>query len=140
MFSDETTLWLVRAAGALSFCQLPAMAAAPRMLGWANELRALGELSRRIVRVIGLAIMLVVQGTGVVTLVGAADIAGGTRLGAAYAAFLGIFWGFRANAQRAYAPLWPRGAVGRASFWALTGLFCTQSTLFLFAAVRGFTR
>ena len=81
--------------------------------------------------------MIVVQGTGVVTLLGAGDIAANTRLGTAYAAFLGIFWAFRANAQRVYAPLWPKTSLGRLSFWGLAGLFSTQSLIFIAAAARG---
>jgi hypothetical protein len=138
MFSDQFFTWLIRLAGALSFCQLPAMAAAPRMLGWADELGRLSTLSQRIVRVIGIAIILVVQGTGVVTLVGASEI-GHTRLGTAYAAFVGVFWAFRAAVQRTYAPFWPRTLLGRFSFWALSGIFSLQAAVFLATFARGIT-
>ena len=75
MPSERIWAWLITVAGALSFCQLPAMAVAPRFLRWGDDLRTLSPLSRRIVSVIGVAIMLIVQGTGVVTVVGAREIA-----------------------------------------------------------------
>jgi hypothetical protein len=140
MLPDDAAALIFRIAGALSFCQLPAMVLAPRMLRWNQELAAVSPLSRRIIGVIGIAIVLVVQGTAVVTLVGAAEMARGTSLGTAFAGFLGVFWGFRAAAQRTYAPLWPRGRVGWLSHVGLTCLFTTQSAVFLFGFVRGLVR
>lgn len=140
LLSDQVATWLVRFAGALSLSQIPAMLSAPRMLRWGDDLAAVSPLSRRIIKVIGLAIIIVVQGTGVVAMVGAADIAVGARVGVAFSGFLGAFYLFRTGAQRAYAPFWPRTRGGRLAHLGLSALFTTQCGIFLFAFVRGLLR
>lgn len=137
MITHESVETAVRVASALSFCQIPAMAAAPRMLKWGDQLASLDPLSRRIIHVIGVAIILVVQGTGVVGCVGAADIASGTALGTAYSGFAGLFWAYRASIQSwAYRPLWPANCLGRASHVSLVLLFWTQATIFIAVCLR----
>ena len=140
MASDTLLIWCIRVAGALSFLQLPAMILAPRMLRWSDELRTLSPLSRRIIGVIGLAIVLVVQGTGIVTLIGAQEIARGTPLGSSFAALMATFWGYRALMQRAYAPLWPPGTLGWISHVGLSCVFWTQACLFAAAPASALLR
>jgi hypothetical protein len=135
--TNTLAIWCIRFAGALSFLQLAAMFFAPRMLRWSEELATLSPLSRRIIGVITFAIVLVVQGTGIVTLLGAEEIARGTPLGSAFAALMATFWGYRACMQRTYAPLWPEGALGRLSHLGLSSIFWTQALLFGAAFARG---
>ena len=125
------------AAGLLHFCQVPAMIVAPRMLGWKEEMAAMSPINRRIVQVMGLAIMLTVLGTGVVVAWGAQEIAAGTPLGAALATFLAVFWTYRAAVQIVvYHRIWPGGFIGRASHYGLCLLFTCLTAVYAAAAIR----
>jgi hypothetical protein len=138
---DSCGRLLVTIAGALSFCQLPALVAAPRLMRWREELAGLAPVNRRIVLVLAIAVILTVQGTGVVAIVGAAEIAGGTPLGTATAGFLALFWSYRAAVQFWYGPVWPRHTLLlRLTHGALACLFCGQAALFLAAFVQGLAR
>jgi uncharacterized protein YjeT (DUF2065 family) len=115
---------LIRLAGLLHFCQIPAMMFAPGMLGWKEDIAKLSEINRNIVKVIGGAIVLVVIGTGIVVLIGADQLAAGGRLAAAFCAFLGVFWLYRGTVQvTLYAKIWPGGLLGRLSYLGLSLLF-----------------
>ncbi|HEX7008884.1 MAG TPA: hypothetical protein VF184_02815 [Phycisphaeraceae bacterium] len=129
---------LVLLAGLLHFCQIPAMLAAPRMLGWKEDLAKLAVINRRIVQVIGIAIVIVGVGLGIVVVCAPADVAGGSRAGMGLACFLGVFWGYRAAVQYLlYHRIWPRGVVGRLSHYGLCGLFTFQSVVYLAAFLAG---
>jgi hypothetical protein len=125
---------LVFLAGLLHFCQIPAMMMAPRMLGWKEDLAKLSVINRRIVMVIGVAIMLVGVGTGIVVACSADNMVAGTRLAAGFSAFLAVFWGYRGTVQVAlYLRIWPRGFLGVVSNYGLVALFGFL-TLVYFAA------
>jgi hypothetical protein len=129
---------IVTVAGALSFCQLPAVVAAPRLMRWREEFAGLAPVNRRIVLVLAIAVILTVQGTGIVAIVGASEIAAGTPLGTATAGFLGVFWSYRAAIQFWYGPVWPRhNFLLRLTHSALACLFSAQAVLFLAAFVHG---
>ena len=128
---------LVMAAGLLHFCQVPAMIVAPKMLNWKEEMTAMSPINRRIVQVMGIAVILTVLGLGLVVAFGAEEIAGGTPLGTGLALFLGIFWSYRAGVQiLLYHRIWPGGLVGRGSHYGLCLLFTGQSLVYLAAAIR----
>lgn len=121
--------------GLLHFCQLPAMIAAPRMLSWKDDLAKLQTINRQIVKVIGLAIMIVGLGTGIVVMIGAAELAEGGPLAAALLAFLGVFWLYRAIVQIVvYRRIWPGGFMGRLSHYGLCALFSFQAAVYLFGS------
>ncbi len=138
LFSLQNLLFL---AGLLHFCQVPAMIAAPRMLGWAEDLAKLQVMNRRIVQVMGLAIMIVVLGMGVVVMVGAGDLAAGGPLAAGVCAFLGVFWLYRDVVQIGlYRRIWPGGVVGRLSHYGLCVLFFFLAAAYLFGFAAVLTR
>ena len=125
---------LVLAAGLLQFCQVPAMLIAPSVLGWKDDLAKLEPINRRIVQVIGIAIVIVGVGTGIIVVLAPAEVAGASRAGTGLAAFLGVFWGYRALVQvTLYARIWPRGPLGRLSHYGLTALFFFQAIVYLTA-------
>jgi hypothetical protein len=131
----------VFAAGALQFCQIPAMMVAPRMLGWKEDLEKLATMNRRIVKVIGLAIVLVGVGTGAIVACAADEMVSGSRLACGLSLFLGVFWGYRALVQYfLYFRIWPKGFMGRLSNYGLAALFTFQSIVYLAAFVANVTR
>jgi len=128
---------VVFVAGITQFCQIPAMMMAPQMLGWKDDLAKLSTMNRRIVKVIGLAIVLVGVGTGAIVATSADDMVSGTRLATGFALFLGIFWGYRAAVQYTiYIKIWPKGFMGRLSNYGLAALFTFQSLTYLAAFAR----
>lgn len=132
---------LLFVAGLLHFCQVPAMIVAPRMLGWQDDLAQLQPINRRIVKVMGLAIMLVVLGMGVVVMVGAAELAAGGRLAGGVCAFLGVFWLYRALVQMVlYRRVWPTDVIGRLSHYGLSVLFVFLSGAYLIGFVAAVAR
>jgi len=137
MLGDLLTLrnfvWL---AGLLQFCQIPAMFAAPKVLGWREDLSKLSAINRNIVLVIGGGIVLTGVGTGLVVVLGATEMVGGGLLGIAFCGFLGVFWFYRLCAQVfLYARIWPGGVLGRLSYYGLTALFTFQAGVYLTAVV-----
>jgi hypothetical protein len=131
---------VVFAAGLLHLCQVPSMFAAPRMLGWKQDLARLEPINRRIVQVIGAAIMIVVIGLGIVVMAAPGELLT-TRLGAALACFLGVFWLYRAVVQVVlYRRIWPHGRLGRASHYALSLLFFALTAAYFAAFAVNVTR
>jgi hypothetical protein len=138
MTGEEAMTLTVRVAGALHFTQLPAMMAAGRMLNWREQLSALTPLNRRIVQVIGLAIVLVMCGLGAVLVVAADELVRGGRLATGVSAFVAVFLGYRAWVQWVvYAPIWPRHLPGRLCHWALALMFSAQATVYAAACGYG---
>lgn len=139
---DLENLWslqnLLFVTGLLHYCQVPAMIAAPRMLGWKEDLGQLQPINRQIVKVIGIAIMIVVLGMGAVVMVGAGELAQGGPLAVGVCAFLSVFWFYRATVQvTLYRKIWPGGVIGRFSHHGLSLLFYFQAAAYLFGAVAG---
>jgi hypothetical protein len=108
-----------------------------RMLGWRADLAKLTDLNRRIVAVIGLAIVIVMCGLGVVVMAAADELARGGRLAASVTAFLAVFLGYRAAVQwLVYGPLWSSSRRGKASHRALGILFSLQALAYATACVH----
>lgn len=129
---------MVFLAGALHFCQFPAAFVAPKALNWTEELKRLSPLNRRIYIVIALAIMWVGLGSGAVVIIGAGEIASGSRLGAALCLFLSVFWGYRAGVQIfIYSKIWMSGFFGWLIHHGLTALLVFMSGLYLLLGLLG---
>jgi hypothetical protein len=128
-------------AGLLHLCQIPAMVAAPRMLGWKQDLAQLQPINRQIVQVIGIAIMIVVIGLGIVVMIGSAELVSGSPLAGGLTCFLGVFWLYRGAIQVGlYRRIWPGGWLGRASHHGLTVLFFGLSGIYFAAFAHNVTR
>lgn len=128
---------LVFVAGVLHFCQVPAMLMAPRMLGWKEDLAKLSVINRRIVQVIGIAIVIVGVGTGIVVACAADDLVSGSRLATGFTAFLAFFWGYRAAVQvLLYLRIWVKGLLGTLSNYGLAVLFVFLTAAYLIAFVH----
>lgn len=142
MISELLTLRnLVWTAGLLQFCQIPAMIAAPKTLGWKEDLARLSPINRNIVRVIGGGIVLAGVGTGVVVVLGATEMVAGGLLGTAFCGFLGFFWLYRLCAQVfLYSKIWPGGVMGTLSRYGLTALFTFQAGAYLAAFAAAMLR
>ncbi len=126
---------VLRLAGLLHFVQVPAMLYAPRMLDWESDLSKISVINRRIVQVMGGAIMLTVLGTGLVVAVGSDDLAAGGTLATALCVFMCVFWTYRAAVQMfLYSRIWPQGALGRISHYALCVLFSFLSVVYMWAS------
>lgn len=137
MSGDHVWARLILVAGLLHFTQIPAMFAAGKLLDWRGQLALLSPVNRRILRVIVLAIVVVMLGLGAVVVASARELAAGSRPGGLLAGFLALFLGYRAFVQWViYAPVWPRGPVGRASHVALGSMFSFQTVIYLGACLR----
>lgn len=138
MTSQDALTLVVRIAGFLHFTQIPAMFAAGRMLRWDSELGRLSPINRRIVRVIGLAIVIVMCGLGAVVVVAAEDIARGDAvLATGVSGFLACFLGFRTFVQWVvYARVWPADRWGRLSHISLGLLFSFQTLVYASACAH----
>ena len=86
-------------AGALHFGILLASALVPQVLDWRSELAQLSVLTRQLVWVHGIFIVLVIIGFGVLTLLNAEALAGGTPLARCVCGFIAIFWTARLSLQ-----------------------------------------
>jgi len=116
------------------------MIVAPRMLGWERDLARLEPINRRIVRVIGVAIMIVVIGLGIVVMAAPGEMLEG-NLGAGLGCFLGIFWLYRAVVQvLVYRHVWPEGRLGRASHYGLSLLFFALAGVYFAAFATNLSR
>ncbi len=123
-------------AGLLQFCQIPAMMMAPKMLGWKDDLAKLSTINRRIVKVIGVAIVIVGVGTGAIVVCAGGEMVSGSHLAIGLSLFLGIFWGYRAMVQYLlYFRIWGKGFMGAFSNYGLAALFTFQTLVYLIAFV-----
>jgi hypothetical protein len=85
--------------GVCHFGILTASAMVPRVLAWRDELRKLRPLSRHLVWTHGVFIVLVIVAFGLISVVGAADLAAGSRLARLVCGFIAAFWLARLGIQ-----------------------------------------
>ena len=131
---------LVFLAGILHFCQVPAMMMAPKMLGWKEDLSKLQLINRRIVMVIGVAIVIVGVGTGILVASAAGEMVGGGRLATGLCLFLAVFWGYRGAVQfLLYFKIWGTDLLGRLSNYGLCLIFVFLTAVYAVAFVANLT-
>jgi hypothetical protein len=85
--------------GVCHFGILFASALVPRVLAWRDELRKLHPLSRHLVWTHGVFIVLVIVAFGVISVVSASELAGGSRLARCVSGFIAAFWLARLGIQ-----------------------------------------
>src|SRR5688572_12499270 len=90
---------LIFIGGILHFGILLASAMVPRVLDWKASLATLDGLSRQLIWVHGAFIVLVIVAFGVLSILFAGDLAGGSPLARAVCLFIGLFWTARLAVQ-----------------------------------------
>jgi hypothetical protein len=131
--ANDDVVWLIRAAGALHFVQVPGMVVTLWRLRLGEQLAGLPPLLRQMMLVMSGGIVLCVLGTGACVALGAEDVAS-TRLGWLLCCFGALFWGYRSAIQLAlYARSFPRNA--SALHHALSVLFPVKTVAYLLCLV-----
>jgi hypothetical protein len=90
---------LILAAGIGQLCVLVASALVPVRLNWRVELARLSRLHRQMYWVYGGYVVLSIVAFGVISIVNAAELAGGGRLARSVCAYNAIFWAVRLSLQ-----------------------------------------
>jgi hypothetical protein len=90
---------LIFAAGIGQLCVLIASALVPQRLNWRTELAKLPRLHRQMHWVYGGYVVLSIIALGVISLVNARELAGGSRLARSVCAYIAIFWAVRLSLQ-----------------------------------------
>ncbi len=83
---------VLKIAGSLHFALLLASGLTPHALDWRRNLAALHPFLRRLFWVYGSFIVLVIIAFGMLTLLHAGEMAGGSPLGRSLCLFIAIFW------------------------------------------------
>ena len=87
-----TLVNLIMIAGALHFGLLTASLLTPGVLQWRTELLSVSPLSRHVIWVHGAFIVLVIVGFGLISLLNAPALAGGSALARSVCGFMAVFW------------------------------------------------
>ena len=129
--------WLILIGGMLHFGILLASAAVPQVLDFREQLRPLGRLLRQLIWVHGAFIVLVIVAFGLLSIIFATQLAGGSPLARGVCAFIAIFWILRLLVQffvfdaKPYLKRWPL-ALG---YHGLTLVFVYHAVAYSLAAV-----
>ncbi|MDD5657344.1 MAG: hypothetical protein PHF00_08845 [Elusimicrobia bacterium] len=111
------------------------------MLHWKEDLGQLSVINRRIMKMIGLGIMLTTLGAGVVVVIAPKQVADGSRLGTALCGYLSLVWAQRAFIQAfLYAKVWPGGFWGRLSHYGLFANVVLKTGIYFMVFALGLTR
>ncbi len=90
---------LIALAGAGQLCVLVASALVPLRLNWRDNLAALPRLHRQLFWVYGGYVVLSIVALGLISLLNAQELAGGSGLARALCAYAAVFWGVRLTLQ-----------------------------------------
>jgi hypothetical protein len=128
---------LIFFAGIGQLCLLVASALVPFRLNWREELRTLPRLHRQMHWVYGGYVVLSIVAFGILSILNAADLAGGTPLARGLCAYIAVFWGVRLVLQTvfdigAYLTRWWM----KASYSLLTIMFAAFTAIYVWAALR----
>jgi hypothetical protein len=124
-------------AGIGQFGVLTASALVPWRLDWRHALRTLPRLHRQMYWVYGGYVALSIVAFGVLSLMNAPDLAGGTPLARGVCAYIAVFWGLRLMLQAVFAAgeyltrWWMR-----AGYSLLTMMFAAFTLIYAWAAVH----
>ncbi|MCC9604394.1 hypothetical protein LOC68_00705 [Blastopirellula sp. JC732] len=128
---------LLRVAGGVQLCVLIASALVPIRLNWKQELACLSPLHRQMYWVYGGYVVLSIVAFGLITLLNAAQLAGGDFLARSFCLYVAIFWGLRLPLQAVFdvkehlTTWWLK-----LGYNTLTVLFCCFTGLYAYSAFR----
>jgi hypothetical protein len=127
---------LLFAAGLIQFTVLMASALVPLKLDWTTQLAPLPRLVRQLFWVYGGYVVLAIVGLGLIVVVNASELAGGSLLARSVCGYLAAFWGIRLALQlvldaRPYLTTWWLWA-GEA---VVTLIFAFLTAVYLLAAL-----
>jgi hypothetical protein len=97
--SEEQLSHLIRAGGFGQFGVLIAAALVPVRLNWRAELQALPRLHRQMYWVYGGYIVLSIVAFGLLSVLNARELAGGSGLARGFCLYIAVFWGVRLSLQ-----------------------------------------
>jgi hypothetical protein len=128
---------LVFLAGVAHFGILIASALVPFQLDWRRELAVLSTLHRQMYWVYGGYVVLAIVAFALISIVNAAELAGGSGLARGFCAYVAVFWGVRVCLQfifdvKVHLSLWWL----KAGYHLLTVLFVCFTLLYGWAALR----
>lgn len=126
----ETLRVAVLIAGWLHFALLTASFSVPGVLRWREELRKVEPLTRQLVLVHGAFIVFTIIAFGLISVALPGALVGGSELGFAMAAFIGLFWMCRLLVQIFYFH-----AEKHLTSWALRLGYRGLTVLFVFFTV-----
>jgi len=127
---------LVFFAGIGQLCLLVASVQVPFRLNWRNELRTLPRLHRQMHWVYGGYVVLSIVAFAAMSILNAAELAGGTPLARGICAYIAVFWGVRLILQMVfdigtYLTRWWM----KAGYALLTIMFAAFTVIYVWAAV-----
>ena len=139
--TTDTLVTLLALGGVLHFGILIASALTPGALDWKSELKTLPPMLRKLIWVHGAFIVLVIVAFGLISLLHARDLAGGTALARAVCAFVSLFWLARLAVQflvfRGAADPYLRTTFLKIGYHGLTLVFVYLALAYGYAAVAG---
>ncbi len=128
---------LIFLAGAAQLCVLIASAIVPFQLRWKTELAVLSRLHRQMYWVYGGYVVLAIAAFGLISLLNAKELAGGSSLARSVCGYNAVFWGVRLvlqwifDVQEHLSTWWLK-----LGYYALTVLFAGFTLLYGFLALR----
>jgi hypothetical protein len=124
-------------AGWLQLCVLIASSLVPLRLKWKTALDVLPRLHRQLYWIYGGYVVLGIISNGLVAIICADELAGGTRLARFVCGYIAVFWGVRLSLQpfldvKEHLTTWWL----HAGYHTLTVLFLSFTVLFAYAALH----
>jgi hypothetical protein len=136
-----TIALLIFLAGVGQLAVLVASALVPFQLEWRKELSALPHLHRQMFWVYGGYVAMSIVAFGLVSVINAHELAGGTPLARAVCAYIAVFWGVRLGLQAVFdtSGYLTRWWI-RAGYTILTILFATFTIIYAWVALHSTAR
>ncbi|MBK8207647.1 MAG: hypothetical protein IPK87_12800 [Planctomycetes bacterium] len=136
--TDETLMWLIRAAGAGHFAVVAASTGAPKVLRWKEELARLRPLNRQIFSTYAGYILTINLLFGLISIAAPQWLIDRTPLAACICGFIALYWGARLLLQFVYYDnsAAPPGFQYKLAEWVFIAHFAYFTGVFGFAGVR----
>jgi len=135
--SNETCVYLITIGGICQLGILIASSIVPFQLDWRHELKSLSRLHRQMYWVYGGYVVLSIIAFGLISVLHAPELAGGTGLARAFCLYVAVFWGIRVGLQavfdvKAHLTAWWL----KAGYHSLSIIFVYLTVIYAWAALR----
>ncbi|MBI1902802.1 MAG: hypothetical protein HYS13_17020 [Planctomycetia bacterium] len=134
--TQPTMTYLITAAGAGQLCVLVASSLVPLRLSFPKELGTLPKLHRQLFWTYGGYVVATIVALGLVSLLFARELAGGSGLARAVCGYIALFWGVRLSLQTVF-DVKPHLTAWwlKLGYHTLTALFLSFTVIFAVAAL-----